>query len=284
MKKSLNNLLNPEANQGNVSEDAITLVSYNMRGPFDKSPNEFYGDRAPRIIEMIKKYDMDVIGTQELIPDTRDALLQKLPDYDCVGVSREDGKNEGEACYIIYKKDRFEVVDSDTFWLSETPNVPGSRSWNTCCTRICTMIRLKDKKTNKEFVHVNTHLDHESEEARIKGIQLIVSEIKRRYTDFVPLVLTGDFNTYVDTPTYKATEELLHDAMKISAVPHAGPFRTFTNWIWEANESTTEGARIDFIFVNDGFGVEEIVTCNDTFPGNTYSSDHYPVVSNLIIK
>lgn len=281
MKKSLVDLLANKENPQIFNDDRFYLVSYNMRGPFDQSPNEFYVDRTPRIIEMIKKYDMDVIGTQELVPDTRDHLLKDLPEYACVGVSREDGKDEGEACYIIYKKDRFEVIDSDTFWLSETPAVPGSRSWNSWCTRICTMIRLKDKQTNKEFVHVNTHLDHASEEARINGIKLIVAEIKRRYTDSVPLVLTGDFNTYVGTPTYETAAGLLTDALKISETPHAGPFRTFTNWQWEDNENPTEGARIDFIFVSDGIAVREIVTCNDTFPGNTYSSDHHPVVSAL---
>lgn len=281
MKKSLVDLLNNKENPQTFNDNRFYLASYNMRVPCDKSPNEFYGDRLPKIIEMINKYDMDIIGSQEMGPDNRDAILARLPGYAAVGVSRDDGKDRGEACYIFYKTERFDVVDMDTFWLSETPTVPGSRSWNTCCTRICTMIRVNDKQTGKEFVLVNTHLDHESEEARIKGIQLIVSEIKRRYTDAVPLVLTGDFNTYVDTPTYKAAAELLSDACAVSETPHAGPFRTFTNYIWQEEESTTEGARIDFIFVSEGVSVREIVTCNDTFPGNTFSSDHYPVVSAI---
>lgn len=282
MKKSLVSLVKGEVSPELPDDNRITLVSYNMRGPFDKSPNEFYSDRLPRIAYMVQKYDMDIIGTQELVPETRDALLAMLPGYAYVGVAREDGKNLGEGSYILYKKDRFEAIDVDTFWLSETPNVPGSKSWNTCCTRICTMLRAKDKKTGKEFVHVNTHLDHESEEARIKGIQLIVSEIRRRYADPVPLVLTGDFNTYIDTPTYKAAAELLKDAFVVAETPHEGPFRTFTNWKYEGNESTTEGSRIDFIFVSEGIKVCEIATCNDYFKGYTYSSDHHPVVSALV--
>lgn len=283
MKKSLADLLNGVAAPAEFNDNRFFLASYNMRGPFDKSPNEFYGDRLPKIVQMIKKYDMDIIGTQELVPETRDALLAQLPGYTFVGVPREDGKAVGEGCFIIYKTERFDAVDSDSFWLSETPDVPGSRSWDSWCTRVCTMLRFKDKQTGKEFVHVNTHLDHHSEEARIKGIQLIVAEIKRRYKEPVPMILTGDFNTYIGTPTHDAASALLTDSFTSSETPHVGPFRTFTNWIWEEKENLEEGSRIDFIFVSDEVKVKEIVTCNDTFEGNTYSSDHHPVVSALVI-
>ena len=151
-----------------AQEDAaFRIASFNVRSPEDPAPNNWRA-RIPRMLDVMNKYKMDSIGMQELVEEQKKALLGDGSVYAAVGVGR-DPNLRGEYCCVFYRKDRFDCLDNGTFWLSETPEVAGSMSWKTNCRRICTWAKLKDKKTGKEFVHFNTHLDHRSEEARRNG-------------------------------------------------------------------------------------------------------------------
>ena len=155
----------------NVPESLLRLASYNIRTPCDKAPND-WASRQPRLLALLNRHDIAIAGLQEAMKMQIDGIMSE-GSWDYTGVAREDGVEKGEYSCIIYRKDRFICHGSKTFWLSETPDVAGSRSWDTACTRICTWATFTDKKTGLEFTHFNTHLDHRSKLAQINGIKLI---------------------------------------------------------------------------------------------------------------
>ncbi|MBO7621895.1 MAG: hypothetical protein J6T06_15395, partial [Victivallales bacterium] len=155
----------------NVPESLLRLASYNIRTPCDKAPND-WASRQPRLLALLNRHDIAIAGLQEAMKMQIDGILSE-GSWDYTGVAREDGVEKGEYSCIIYRKDRFICHGSKTFWLSETPDVAGSLSWDTACTRICTWATFTDKKTGLEFTHFNTHLDHRSKLAQINGVKLI---------------------------------------------------------------------------------------------------------------
>ena len=155
----------------NVPESFLRLASYNIRTPCDKAPN-VWASRQPRLLALLNRHDIAIAGLQEAMKMQIDGILSE-GSWDYTGVAREDGVEKGEYSCIIYRKDRFICHGSKTFWLSETPDVAGSRSWETACTRICTWATFTDKKTGIDFTHFNTHLDHRSKLAQINGVKLI---------------------------------------------------------------------------------------------------------------
>ena len=183
------------------------IATFNVRVPVDKSRNDWQA-RVPRIRTLLEKYRLDVIGVQELTPKQKAALLSPDTSYEAVGVGREPDQG-GEQCCIFYRTERFDCLENGTFWLSETPEVVGSRSWNSACRRICTWARLRDRRTGQIFLHFNTHLDHISEEARQKGAELILSQIEAMGQG-LPCFLTGDLNCRADSPAVQAILVKLH--------------------------------------------------------------------------
>ena len=174
--------------------DAIRVGSYNIRmSPGDRGTPNAWDCRKADLVDLVKKMDLDAFGMQEVCPDQAQYLREKLPEFEFVGDHREADRKSGEASPVFYRKSRFEAEKRGTFWLSETPDVPASKSWNTACTRVCSYLVLKDKVTGKRFCFANTHTDHVSAEAREKGMMLIIERMK----DFgagAPIVFTGDHN------------------------------------------------------------------------------------------
>ena len=293
----------------------LRVGSYNIRQENgDKGTPNDWNERKSDLVSLIEKLDMDVFGLQEVCPGQADYLTNSLPQYAMVGVHREDGVRRGEASPVFFRKDRFVAVKSGTFWLSETPDVPGSKSWNTACTRVCSWLLLKDRRTERVFCFANTHTDHMSELARKEGMLLII----RRMRDFAPhgtpVLFTGDHNCRETEEPAQAVSKLLHNAMYISEVPPEGPWRTFNGWQWRDNEYSAAsairldshvrnarkgapdadraknggytwedcGARIDYIYVSDGVNVRHYATVADARPGTRlYPSDHFPVVADI---
>ena len=156
----------------------ITWATFNIRydNPADQSNNwQFRKDTVTRFIQA---QDMDIVGMQEVLHNQLEDLLQRLPGYKSIGVGRDDGKTKGEYAPILYKEDRFEVLDSNTFWLSQYPDSIGFIGWDGACTRIATWAKMKDKQSGKIFMAVNTHFDHVGVTARREGALLIIRKIK----------------------------------------------------------------------------------------------------------
>jgi endonuclease/exonuclease/phosphatase family metal-dependent hydrolase len=223
----------------------------------------------------------DIAGLQEVKPDQRTWLKDKLPDFGFVGIGREAGDTD-ESVPIVYRKDRFEVLSSGTFWLSDTPEKEASTSWGNKLPRICTFARLRDKTAQRVLWLYNVHLDHQSGMAREKGIGLVLERIAAREGD-EPAILVGDFNATIgDPPLVKiaANEKpALQSTYQALSVPPEGTFHGFTG--------KTRTKAIDFVFVEKGkWRVKDGQVLKTTYTGvdniERPVSDHFPVEATLV--
>lgn len=261
------------------------LASYNIRfeNAGDKDAHA-WSARKGRVAKMIKDKKFDVAGLQEVTGNQRKDLEAALPEFTFVGKHREDGKLGGEGSLVIFRKDRFEMLKEDTFWLSETPTVPGSKSWETACPRVCTYVQLKDKRDDHKFFLFNTHLDHVSQAARENGIKLIIKKMEEVAGEEDIIFFTGDLNSKPDSKVVSLLEEKLGNSFDKPQEPAIGPWRTFNDWKYFSNDEDTseepgKGDRIDYIFSpqsNERLHVKTYNTYNDS-ENNEYPSDHFPI-------
>lgn len=265
------------------TEAPLKVMTFNIRYNNPDDGVNAWPNRKALAAGTILERDIDIIGMQEVLKGQLEDLDSLLFDYDWCGVGRDDGKDAGEFTPILFLKDRFENLGDSTVWLSETPTVPGSKSWDTACTRIITWARLLDKSSQKEFYFFNTHFDHISELARIESAGLLLNLMKNIAED-KPAILTGDFNCTEQDSAYKILTSalpnsvVLKDSKTISETPHAGIKNTFNGF------SVPEGTReIDFIFVNPRIKVVTHETLNIIEDG-VYISDHFPVVAEVAFQ
>ena len=190
---------------GGCAEEKKTDVrwaTFNIRydNPQDSLNNWQY--RKDRVCQFIKDHELDIVGMQEVLHNQFQDLRAGLPEYDGIGVGRDDGKTAGEYAPLFYRKDKYEVLDSNTFWLAENPDSVGMMGWDAVCVRIATWAKFKDKATGKIFMAVNTHFDHVGEEARRQSALLIIRKIKEIVGER-PAVVTGDFNVTDASDAYE---------------------------------------------------------------------------------
>ncbi len=253
----------------------LKVMSYNILcyGPEEMD----WTLRHPMVTELIKNYKPDSFGVQEAHYDWMKTLFASLTEYAYVGVGREDGKNEGEFSAVFYLKDKFELVDSGTFWLSETPDVPGSKGWDGACRRVCSWAKLKEKESGETYVHMNTHLDHRGPEARTKGLQMVL-DCAEEFNG--PVVLTGDFNFDEGCDLYKQmTSGKLVDSKH--ATEDTMSHYTYNGFYPTFNKEDHTGI-IDFVNVTKDIKVEKYRVLTDT-PDGKFPSDHFPVVAEIEI-
>ncbi|KAA6310793.1 hypothetical protein EZS27_037966, partial [termite gut metagenome] len=218
----------------------------------------------------------DIVGTQEgFLHQLRD--ICDLPEYVYFGAGREDGKEAGEHSAIIYKKDRLHILKSGNYWLSETPDKPGLGWDATCCNRICSWVKFKDKQTRKEFYVFNVHFDHQGVIARKESGKLMIQKIKEIAKD-APAICTGDFNSTPETEQIKAMSSFLLDSRQATITPPYGPTGTFNTRFRNPVKE-----RIDYIFVTPHFQVSKYAVLTDN-NGIYYPSDHQPVTAELLFK
>lgn len=262
-------------------EKPVTLnwATFNVRydNPADSLNNWQY--RRDRVANFIKSEDLDIVGMQEVLHNQLEDLRQRLPEYAEVGVGREDGKTQGEYSPLFFKKEKFDVLDSNTFWLSQYPDSVGFIGWDGACTRIATWAKLRDKETGKVFMAVNTHFDHVGVEARTNGALLIIDKIKEIVGD-KPAVLTGDFNVSDQWDAYKTittNKFVMKDAHKI-AEKKEGVDYTFHDFGRIAPEQCE---KIDFVFVTPSVKVLRSFIPQEGDSISGYLSDHNPQVTTL---
>ena len=250
----------------------LKMMTYNIRLDNPSDGENAWPNRKDYFTSQIQFYSPDIFGVQEALPNQVTYIASALPDYNKFGIGREE-KEEGEACTIYYKKDRFQVDKISTFWLSENPNVV-SRGWDAACNRVCTSALFKDLKTKKLFWVFNVHLDHIGNEARIKGVQLVLSKIKEFNTKNYPVFLMGDFNSEPDTPQIAEIKKVMDDTKDVSKEKPFGPLGTFNDF--EHNKPVN--LLIDYIFIskNSGLKVQKHAVLSDS-KDLKYPSDHLPV-------
>ena len=255
----------------------LNVMSFNIRGDFD-SGTEAWSSRKQNAANIIIAENPDLIGFQEVMNHQYEDLVSLLPDYNHVGVGRDDGAALGERAAIFFKKERFTQLETSSFWLSETPDKP-SFGWDAACIRICTYVKLADKISGRDFYHFNTHLDHMGKTAMVEGAKLVRDTVLDKGA---PAIITGDFNVVENAPAYSVmTEPGLCDA-KYSAADSMsyGTFHGFN----PPNERLSKASPIDYIFYTqeDFNSLRYKVLVN----GNVgeYSSDHYPITAGLGFK
>ena len=249
-------------------------MSFNIRYNNPDDGEHAWPNRADRVASVIRFHEADVAGLQEaLIGQIRD-LEPRLPGYAWVGVGRDDGEESGEFSPIFYRTDRLELLGNDTFWLSETPDTPGSQSWDAALPRIVTWARFRDRQTDRTFYHFNTHFDHRGEQARLESARLITQRVDSLAGD-APTVVTGDFNVTPEAAPYAHLAEALTDAYTAVDAPH-GPPGTYSSF----EVGGEEGRRIDYVFTTNGVSVERFGTLTDQWDGD-YPSDHLPVLAEV---
>lgn len=251
----------------------LSVMSFNIRGPFDKD-SEAWEARIINLVPLVRNANPDLIGTQEVHHRQYLDLTESLPEYGSVGVGRGDGINADERAAIFYKKDRFTLLETGDFWLSETPDKP-SFGWDAACIRICTYARLLDNKTQREFAHYNTHLDHVGQTAMLEGAKMIREVMLK---SDAPAFVTGDFNIDEKSAPYEVmTHSGLSDAKY--AAKTSMSYGTFHGY--KPGEDISVKSPIDYLFFIDGkFDIESYEVMVNGGDG-CYTSDHYPVLVKM---
>ncbi|MFC0274469.1 endonuclease/exonuclease/phosphatase family protein [Metabacillus herbersteinensis] len=267
---------------GQASEVDLKVMTYNLRylNNSDPSPHT-WAERVPEIKKLIRMERPDIIGTQEVLYQQLKDLGASLPDYEWIGLGREGG-NKGEYSAIFYNENRYSPLEYDHFWLSDTPNVIGSKSWGNSIPRMVTWAKFLDKQSNQQFYVVNTHFDHQSAEAREKSADLILEKIKA-FDAELPIVLTGDFNTSPDSLPHQtltsdgAFDDLWETAQNRSN-ENLGTFNGF-------KDPTGGGPdrRIDWI-LGKGDLLTKTIEILDYNKNGQFPSDHYPVMADLTMS
>lgn len=246
-----------------------TVCTFNIKY---ENPNEGihqWDNRKEQILSFIKMEDLDIIGMQEVVHSQIKYLEEGLSDYARIGVARDDGKSKGEYSPLFYKRERYSIIDSATFWLSPNPEVP-AKAWDAALPRVCTWAKLTDKDKKDSILVLNTHFDHVGEKARANSVDLILSKIKAlNFTGKV--ILMGDFNLEPETkPIQKIINSNLKDAFEADL--NLGPLGTYNAFKIGENYNR----RIDYVFYQ-GFEIKSYKNCSLRIQ-DTFLSDHFPVV------
>jgi len=262
-----------------ASNNSLRVMTYNIRFDTAQDGHNQWRNRKDRVIQLIEKYKPDLFGVQEAVVQQMNDLQTGLIDYRAYGVGRDDGRTHGEFSPVFYRHDRFELKDQRTFWLSETPDKPGSKGWDAVLPRICSWVRLKDRLSDKELCFFNTHFDHIGRNARQQSANLILTRIQQIAGQQTPVILTGDFNTGPQSAAYQTvvTDTIMQDAKSITESEHQGPDGTWSTF----DVQCKIGDRIDYIFIKIGHFIvskHEHLTDSD---GKHYPSDHLPVRAEL---
>ncbi len=251
-----------------TDSDEITVMSSNMRclNPGDKLKRSWYY-RADLIVNNIEKYQPSIIGFQEATKSQYEYMTDCLVGFDSV-IEFRDNTPIAEGCPVFYRSDMYTLVDKGSFWLSQTPEVM-SKDWDSACYRICSYVILEEKETNKQFVVFNTHLDHVSDEARIKGIGVVLDKIKQFGS--LPSIIMGDFNADESSVTYENVTKDFLDAKYQTE-------NTMSGCTYQAFGEQLDNENIDYFMISKtGITVNEYKVVTDTYDG-VYPSDHFPIL------
>jgi endonuclease/exonuclease/phosphatase family metal-dependent hydrolase len=251
----------------------VKVMTYNIRLDTPVDSINQWPKRSHKVFALIRKYNPDIIGVQEAIHHQLMDLLKSLPDYNYIGVGRDDGKTKGEYSAILYRKDRFSVEAQSTFWLSEKPEIPGSKDWDAAITRVASWGKLRDNKTDRLFLIMNTHFDHVGKEARRKSAELLKQKALVLGAD-LPVIITGDFNCTRQDPPYAAIMKP-EGVVLIDPAPGV-PVGTFCGF----KVNSIECRAIDYIFHSSQWVTANYTVIQDN-DGKYYPSDHLPVLATL---
>lgn len=264
-------------------KDVIKVMTFNIRYDNPRDSLNAWPNRAEQVCEFIKNERPDLIGMQEVLLRQYSVLDSALTDYTSVGVGRDDGAKGGEMNPVFFRKDRFDMIRTITFWLSDTPEVPGSKGWGASLPRIVTWMELADKNTHEHFFYFNTHFAHDSDSARIMSSRILLDQVAK-ISDGSQFIITGDFNMQPTSTGYSIltgpaeSVPAIKDTYTISEKRPWGPTYTFNGF----SDKPGTG-RIDYIFVKSGMRALEHRTMIKKESG-VFISDHWPVEAVVSLK
>lgn len=260
----------------------VSAMSFNIRFGTAQDGDNAWPHRRDLVAETIRRRDPDVLGLQEALPFQVEFLSEKLPQYEVYAVGREQGS--GETCAILYRKDRFTKLEEGTFWLSETPDEPGSKSWDSMFARILSWVRLKPAGSEKAFLFANTHFDHKGKKARSESAKLIRRKLPELAKE-APVIVTGDFNCGESSGPWRTLAE--GDVAWLDTYrqhvpepdPEAEAEATFTGFGLRRGK-----ARIDWVLCSPGWKILDAGIDRHRGPDGRHPSDHEPVFAELALE
>lgn len=280
---------------------SFILATYNLRlsNQGDSVSGNGWGPRLPYVASLIRFHEFDLFGTQEGKYHQLEGLKAELPGYTYIGVGRDDGKIAGEFAAIFYNTEKFDLLDTGDFWLSEHPDVPGELGWDAACPRVCTWGKFRIKESGFTFIYYNLHMDHIGVQARAESARMILDRIQEN-PEKLPTILTGDFNINQENEAFKLLDEsgILNDAYRIARLRYinSATYNAFSLNRYQDLE------RIDHLFLTAEFSVRKYGVLTDSYralktekerevlsglsqeeASNPYiarnPSDHYPVMA-----
>ncbi|WP_254506766.1 endonuclease/exonuclease/phosphatase family protein [Anatilimnocola floriformis] len=273
----------PLAAQPAAENTSLQVMTWNIRYDNANDGVDRWRNRRDWVAEIILREKVDLAGFQEVLAGQFHDLQERLPEFASYGAGRNDGKQQGEMSPIFYRKERFELLDKGTFWLSTTPEEIGSKGWDAALPRIASWLKLQDRQTKESLTVLNTHFDHQGTKARRASAELIVKQVREKFAT-LPLIFIGDLNSLPDSAAYetlaaKGTDDLplLRDAY-VAAKSKEGPDST-----WNGFKKIVPGSRIDYLFATRQWDIEKLSTLTDQRDGR-FPSDHLPIVCRLSLR
>jgi endonuclease/exonuclease/phosphatase family metal-dependent hydrolase len=269
---------------GRAAAAPLRVMTFNLRYDNPNDGPNAWPHRRDWVAGLLRFHEPDAIGVQEAQAHMLAELDARLPGFARIGVGRADGRAGGEFSAILYRTDRLELLEGGTFWLSPSPETPGSKGWDAAIERIATWARFRDRRTGCRFVHLNTHFDHVGEQARQESARLIRRRLAALAGD-LPVVVTGDLNADPASAPYRVLTRdtiagafpALADAFHVSRAGHYGPTSTWTEF-----RAIEPGRRIDYVLVSPTVAVQTHGILPDSWDGR-FPSDHLPVLASLAI-
>ena len=258
----------------------LNVMTFNIRLNTASDSLNAWPYRKEKVASQVLFHEAHILGVQEALPDQMMDMQQMLPAYKFTGVGRDDGKAKGEYSAVFYDTSRLVMLQSNTFWLSSTPSVAGSKGWDAAFPRIVTWAKFRDRKTKKVFFVFNTHFDHRGTVARRESAHLLKQEVKR-IAGTTPSIIMGDFNARpADEPIEVVMDKndslRFTDSKELSIVPHYGPTGTFNAF----QSKEVDDQPIDYIFTRGKWKVLRHATISQTW-GGRFASDHFAVWAKL---
>lgn len=260
----------------------VSVLSFNIRYANPADGANAWDQRRGAVIAYLHETDPDIMGLQEVLASQLDDLTSSLPGYLVAGVGRVDGARSGEFCPLLIRAARFDTLFTDTFWLSDTPDRPGSTSYGNTLPRIATRAMLHDRSTDTRFMVLNTHLDHESAAARLASVRQIQDSLARHET--LPVIVLGDFNTAWNSAP-----------MRLFTPSPADTFHRRLSPVWQGRDDVAihrgsyhrwngdwAGSPVDFILTCDRWTVREAEIMRSRYL-DRWLSDHAPVHATIAI-
>jgi len=259
----------------------LRVLSFNIRYGTAKDGEDHWDKRKEFVVATIKKHDPDLLGTQETLGFQADYLRQQLPGYTFIGAGRDDGKTTGEMAALFYRTERFEKVEEGHYWMSPTPDVPGSKGWDAQLPRVTSWVKLKDKsKQGRVLYFFNTHFDHRGKQARTESAKMLRQRIEALGAE-AAVIVTGDFNAGEASEPYKAlvSDPTAAEQPKVRVIDSfraVHPEKAAEEGTFNGFKGDRAGARIDWICHTPALRTVAAGIDRVNKEGR-YPSDHYPI-------